>query len=128
MGIRLGMESGDCFQARNRGTKRALRAKGFQDTDHWRLENTATDPEYQNKRYSTLLMKEAFALCHSRPITLEATTEHSRDVYAHQGFEVVEALTLGKGQVDNKGLKNEDKDSAAGFSVSVMIEWPTENR
>ncbi|KAJ7685731.1 hypothetical protein DFH06DRAFT_49678 [Mycena polygramma] len=66
-------------------------------------------------------MKEGFALCHSKPITLEATTEHSRDVYAHQGFEVVEALTLGKGQVDSRGLKTEDRDSAVGFTVSVMI-------
>lgn len=35
-----------------------------------------------------MLMKEGFEYCGAKPITLEATTAHSRDVYAHQGFEV----------------------------------------
>lgn len=90
--------------------------------------------------YSTMLMKEGFGLRNSKPITLEATTAHSRDTYAHQGFEVrqykkickwylmltleskvVETLTLGRGQVDNRGLKTRDKESSVGFTVWIMI-------
>ncbi|KAJ7164000.1 hypothetical protein C8R43DRAFT_259594 [Mycena crocata] len=104
--------------------KKALKARGYQDTDHYRLEITATDPEYQNKGFSSLLMKEGFTTCGSKPITLEATTEHSRNVYEHQGFEIVETLTLGKGQVDSTGLNVEDEASAVGFNVAVMIKWP----
>ncbi|KAJ7183202.1 hypothetical protein C8R46DRAFT_809430, partial [Mycena filopes] len=72
--------------------KQALKAKGYEGTDHYRLEITATDPEYQNQGYCRLLMDEGFAVAHSysKPITLEATNEHSRDVYAHLGFEVSE--------------------------------------
>ncbi|KAJ7510450.1 hypothetical protein B0H11DRAFT_1959130 [Mycena galericulata] len=104
--------------------KKALKSKDFHETDHFRLEITATDPEYQGKGYSTMLMKEGFASCGSKPITLEATTAHSRDTYAHLGFEVVETLTLGKGHVNKDGLNTKDKESAVGFPVSVMIKWP----
>jgi hypothetical protein len=34
--------------------KQALRSKGHQDTDHYRLEITATDPEYQGKGMLTI--------------------------------------------------------------------------
>ncbi|KAJ7284576.1 acyl-CoA N-acyltransferase [Mycena rebaudengoi] len=107
--------------------KKSLKSKGYQETDHWRLEITATDPEFQGKGFSSLLMKEGFPHCNSRPITLEATTSHSRDIYAHQGFEVVEVVTLGKGDVNDRGLTVKDKASAEGFPVWVMIKWPTEN-
>ncbi|KAJ7056688.1 hypothetical protein C8F01DRAFT_1372668 [Mycena amicta] len=109
--------------------KKSLKTKGFHETDHYRLEITATHPEFQGKGLSSLLMKEGFAKCDaSKPITLEATTEHSRDVYSHQGFEMVQALTLGRGQVDKHGLKTNDKESAVGFEVSVMIRWPPKTR
>ncbi|KAJ7746371.1 hypothetical protein B0H16DRAFT_1462538 [Mycena metata] len=91
--------------------------RGLQ-TDH-RLEITATDPDYQGKGYCRLLMKEGFSTCQSKPITLEATTAHSRDVYAHLGFEVVESLTLGKGQVNNRGLRIAKREPATGFP------WPS---
>ncbi|KAF7349233.1 hypothetical protein MSAN_01712700 [Mycena sanguinolenta] len=104
--------------------KKALKAKSHQETDHYRLEITATDPEYQGKGYSSMLMKEGFERCGSKPITLEATTAHSRDVYAHQGFEIVESLTLGQGVVDSRGLNTKDKGAATGFPVCVMIKWP----
>ncbi|KAJ7116445.1 hypothetical protein C8R44DRAFT_208899 [Mycena epipterygia] len=97
--------------------KQALKSKGYHETDYYRLEITATDPEYQRKGYSTMLMKEGFGRCNSKPITLEATTVHSRDIYAHPGFEVVETLTLGCGQVNTRGLKTREKESAAGFTV-----------
>ncbi|KAJ7163993.1 acyl-CoA N-acyltransferase [Mycena crocata] len=105
--------------------KRALTTRGYGETDHYRLEITATDPEHQGKGYSGLLMKESFAMYREKPMTLEATTEHSRDIYAHQGFEVVETVTLGKGEVSSRGLKVKDTDSAVGFPVHVMIKWPT---
>ncbi|KAJ6486862.1 hypothetical protein C8R45DRAFT_1098132 [Mycena sanguinolenta] len=105
--------------------KKALKAKGYQETDHYRLEITATDPEFQGKGYSSMLMKEGFEHCGSKPITLEATTAHSRDVYAHQGFEVVDSLTLGQGVVNSRGLNTKDKESATGFPVWVMTKWPS---
>ncbi|KAJ7746358.1 hypothetical protein B0H16DRAFT_962902 [Mycena metata] len=103
--------------------KEVLQSKGYQSTDHYRLEITATDPDYQGKGYCRLLMKEGFSTCQSKPITLEATTAHSRDVYAHLGFEVVESLTLGKGQVNNRGLRIAKGEPATGFPVYVMIKW-----
>ncbi|KAJ7220313.1 hypothetical protein GGX14DRAFT_355217, partial [Mycena pura] len=57
-------------------------------TDHYRLEITATDPEYQGTGFCSLLAKEGLEKCQSKPVTLEATTTHSRDIYAHLGFEV----------------------------------------
>ncbi|KAJ7183192.1 hypothetical protein C8R46DRAFT_1186343 [Mycena filopes] len=92
--------------------------------DHYRLEITATDPDYQGKGYSRLLMEEGFVVWSSKPTTLEATTAHSHDIYAHQGFEVVESVTLGAGDVDERGLTSSGP-SAVGFSVYVMIKWPT---
>ncbi|KAF7361362.1 hypothetical protein MSAN_01168900 [Mycena sanguinolenta] len=104
--------------------KKAIKSRGYQETDHYRLEITATDPEYQGKGYSTMLMKEGFEYCGPKPITLEATTAHSRDIYAHQGFEIVESLTLGQGKVNSRGLNTQDKGLATGFPVWIMIKWP----
>ncbi|KAJ7262697.1 hypothetical protein B0H12DRAFT_305107 [Mycena haematopus] len=108
--------------------KNALKSRGYHETDHYRLEITATHPEYQGKGYSTLLMTAGFSHCGpSKPITLEATTPHSRDVYAHQGFEIVQQHTLGPGTVDARGLGvgTDTKDAdATGFPVWVMIKWP----
>ncbi|KAJ7262679.1 hypothetical protein B0H12DRAFT_1069138 [Mycena haematopus] len=73
--------------------------------------------------YSNLLMKEGFEYCGpSKPITLEDTTPHSRDVYAHQGFEIVQPHTLGQGAVDNCGLGTNDARHAPGFPVWAHFE------
>ncbi|KAJ7220314.1 hypothetical protein GGX14DRAFT_355419 [Mycena pura] len=101
--------------------KKALIERGYHATDHYRLEITATDPEYQGKGFCSLLAKEGLEKCQSKPVTLEATTTHSRDVYAHLGFETVEAITLGLGQVNARGLRVRDKESSVGFAVTVMI-------
>ena len=34
---------------------------------------------------------------------VEATNEHAHDVYAHFGFEVVEEVVIGQGNVDKRG-------------------------
>ncbi|KAF7327352.1 hypothetical protein MKEN_00312800 [Mycena kentingensis (nom. inval.)] len=106
--------------------KKSLKSKGFGTTDHFRIEITATDPDYQGRGFSTLLMKDGIAVSDaSKPITLEATTAHSRDIYAHQGFELIETLKLGAGDVDVNGYKVTDKQKAVGFDVYVMARWPS---
>ncbi|KAJ7454735.1 hypothetical protein FB451DRAFT_1279135 [Mycena latifolia] len=111
----------------NKIVRKALKARGYEETGHYRVEITATDPEYQGKGYSSMLMKENQShIDGSKPITLEATTTHSRDVYARLGFEVIESLTLGKGDVNQHGLKVKDKVAAGGFTVWIMIKWPKE--
>ncbi|KAJ7638129.1 hypothetical protein B0H17DRAFT_1216835 [Mycena rosella] len=127
-------------------TMTLIRAKGYRSVWTWGLsvawragvvfkptinglvvEITATDPEYQGKGYAGMLMRENEAhIDDSKPITLEATTTHSRDVYARLGFEVIQSLTLGKGDVNQYGLKVKDRDAASGFTVWIMIKWPKE--
>ncbi|KAJ6510538.1 hypothetical protein C8R45DRAFT_1088697 [Mycena sanguinolenta] len=114
----------DCYIQIGAIVKQALKFRGYQETDHFRLEITATDPEYQGKGYSTMLMKEGFEYGGSKPITLEATTAHSREIYAHQGFEIVESLTLSKGKANSRALNTQDKGFAKGFPVWIMIKWP----
>ena len=57
------------------------------------------------------------------PLWLEATTAYSRDIYARLGFETVEEIVLGQGQVGENGL---GKNGGEGVKVWAMI-WRPED-
>ena len=54
---------------------------------------------------------------------LEATTAYSRDIYARLGFEMIEEIVLGQGQVGEDGLR---KKGGEGVRVWGMI-WRSED-
>lgn len=64
---------------------------------------------------------KAMAGAESRPIWLEATTAHSRDIYVKAGFRVVEEVKLGVGSVDEDGNR---QSKGTGVSVWAMIWEP----
>lgn len=49
---------------------------------------------------------------------LEATSSHARDVYKHFGFEIIEEVHVGKGEVDRSGHREEGGE---GVSMWVMV-------
>ena len=59
------------------------------------------------------------------PIWLEATTKHSRDIYARLGFDVVQEMTLGEGTHAASGAFKHD---GPGVSIWAMIWWPEGKR
>lgn len=52
------------------------------------------------------------------PVWLEATSEHSKNVYEKLGFKVVEELKIGKGRCDKSGNL---VDGGEGVSMWAMI-------
>ncbi|KAF7514604.1 hypothetical protein G7054_g15169 [Neopestalotiopsis clavispora] len=58
-----------------------------------------------------------------RPIWLEATTAASRDLYAKHGFEIVEEINLGKGDVNAKGRA---EPGGEGVTIWGMVWRPLE--
>lgn len=59
-----------------------------------------------------------------RPLWLEATTPHSRDLYTQHGFVLVEEIVIGQGSV---GPDGKAKKGAAGFPIWGMV-WRPEKR
>lgn len=59
------------------------------------------------------------------PIWLEATTARSRDLYARLGFQVVDEILLGKGEVGADGLSEK---GGAGVPIWGMVWWPREGQ
>ena len=51
-------------------------------------------------------------------IVLEATSEKSRDIYQHLGFDLVKELTIGIGKVDSEGRV---KEGGEGVRLWVMM-------
>lgn len=55
------------------------------------------------------------------PVWLEATSEHSRDVYLHFGFKVTDTVVIGRGSVDEDGNR---VSGGNGYPVFGMIKEP----
>lgn len=51
-------------------------------------------------------------------VVLEATSEKSRDIYQHLGFDLVDELTVGKGKADSEGRA---KEGGEGCRVWAMM-------
>ena len=56
------------------------------------------------------------------PIWLEASSERSRSVYAKQGFELMQEITLGKG---THGANGAHKKGGPGVKIWAMCWWPS---
>ncbi|KAH7157166.1 hypothetical protein EDB81DRAFT_415222 [Dactylonectria macrodidyma] len=68
---------------------------------------------------TTRLLDEARKL--NKPVWLEATTKYSARQFTRFGFETVDEITLGKGKVNAKGVK---QAGGEGVTVIGMIWWP----
>lgn len=55
------------------------------------------------------------------PAWVEATSEHSRDVYTHLGFKMAEIVRLAVGKADKDGFR---KEGGEGIAVYGMIAEP----
>ena len=56
-----------------------------------------------------------------RPVWLESTNEHARDVYTHFGFKVMEEVTIGQGSVDENGSRVK---GGKGIVIYGMLKEP----
>ncbi|KAI9373494.1 hypothetical protein BJX61DRAFT_533073 [Aspergillus egyptiacus] len=105
-------------QAVNAAKRRALNKK-----QHYYLFALGTEWEHQGKGLARALIEcyqnTAWGL--ERPIWLEATTAHSRDIYLSMGFEIVEAITLGEGIVAENGTR---EHGGPGVTMWAMVWWP----
>lgn len=119
--LRVGIEYGDVSE---KALKEAFAAKGIKESPNtsWYLQLACTDPDMQGQGYMSLLCREAFEFAPSSTFTLEATTVHSRERYAHFGFELFKELRLGKGKVNKDGLPAKGPD-AEGVPVYSMVKW-----
>lgn len=85
---------------------------------------TALDRRRQGLAGRLTLAVQARARAEGRPVWLEATTVTSRKLYAKYGFEVVEDIVLGKGEVDSTG---QTKEKGEGITIWGMIWRPNKN-
>ncbi|KZV74861.1 hypothetical protein PENSPDRAFT_748964 [Peniophora sp. CONT] len=103
-------------------TKQALRTRGLGLKDAWYLGIVSTDPEYEGLGYTSMMLRERFKTIGSNPVHLEATTPKSRDIYVHFGFQLIEPVIMGEGDVDSDGLVAQG-EKATGVPSFVMVKW-----
>ncbi|KZP00710.1 hypothetical protein CALVIDRAFT_594901 [Calocera viscosa TUFC12733] len=100
---------------------REFEQRGLKLANALYLLNINVDPVDQGKGYTTLLMNAAFERWPGAPMILEASSEKSRDVYAHFGFEIVETIAFSKGEVTSKGIPPVDGEEAEGMTLWFMV-------
>lgn len=54
-------------------------------------------------------------------IALEATSEKSRDIYKHLGFDLVKELTIGIGKVDSEGRQKEGGEGVRLWGMMTPV-------
>ncbi|KAF5368608.1 hypothetical protein D9758_002200 [Tetrapyrgos nigripes] len=110
--------------------------KALKPDDSWYLNMVMTVKEFEGQGVLSKLIRECYE--HARktklaPFTLEASSERSRDRYAHLGFEP--RTIMGVGKVDRNGLtvkKNNGEDveglsrQAEGVEYYCMVNWDPE--
>ncbi|KAK7062826.1 hypothetical protein VNI00_000321 [Paramarasmius palmivorus] len=103
-------------------------------SDTWHLQLITAVKEFEGKGLMSLLQREGFRHAvetaaakgeKPKPICLEATSERARDRYAFLGYELApnQPLVVGKGQVDENGLKTSNEAGATGIKVYCMVNW-----
>jgi GNAT superfamily N-acetyltransferase len=97
--------------------------KGNQIKKYHYLWFIGTDPEARGQGLASRLvaLREEQVAADNVPIWLEATTERSRDVYAKQGFEVVDVMRLGQGTHNADGVPEK---GGPGIRIWAMIWKP----
>ncbi|KZV77435.1 hypothetical protein PENSPDRAFT_858 [Peniophora sp. CONT] len=102
--------------------KAAFQARGKEIKNAWYLAVVATDPDHEGHGYTSMMVRARFKTIGSLPIQLEASNPKARDIYAHYGFELIEAVIMGKGKVDSDGLIAHG-EKATGVPSFVMVKW-----
>ncbi|KAK7040764.1 hypothetical protein VNI00_009670 [Paramarasmius palmivorus] len=122
------------------GMKRAfedrskLVGKVLKPKDSWHLQAIMTSKAFEGRGLMSLLQREGFAHAikvaksagqEVKPITLEASSDRARDRYFHLGYEFApnQPFILGKGKVDDNGLKTSSSEKATGIRIYCMINW-----
>ena len=113
------------YQAQSDATKAAhlLTPTGRQIKQYHYLFFIATDFPSRGRGLASKLVSrwQEQASKDGLPIWLEATTEHSRDVYVRLGFEVVREMRVGKG---THGASGGMEEGGEGVGIWAMIWWP----
>ena len=107
----------------------ASKRKGLRDADGRALKKyhylffVATDFHARGQGIASAVVAEykRKAIEDGLPIWLESTTPKSRDIYARQGFKVVQEMRLGKGSFDETGGP---EDGGPGVPLWAMIWHP----
>ena len=86
----------------------------------WYLNLAVTEPVYQGRGFMSMLMREQFTFAPDAFYTLEATTEKTKDQYAHFGFELQKTFKMGVGRTGKNGLPAVGED-ATGIEVFPMV-------
>ncbi|EJU00912.1 hypothetical protein DACRYDRAFT_22765 [Dacryopinax primogenitus] len=98
--------------------RQEMERRGLEMKDAWYLVNICVDPAEQGRGYTSLLMSAANSRWPEKPMLLESSTPKSRDVYLHLGFELLEQVNLGRGEVTPEGVLGEDRE---GITLWCMI-------
>ncbi|KAL4805117.1 hypothetical protein BDV18DRAFT_161514 [Aspergillus unguis] len=109
---------GDYSRPANALKKSVLRGQG-----HYYIFALGTEYQYQGQGLARALIENVreTAWCAEVPVWLEATTEYSRDLYQSLGFELVEEITIGKGQAASDGTM---QVGGLGVRLWAMVWWP----
>ncbi|KZV69029.1 hypothetical protein PENSPDRAFT_652717 [Peniophora sp. CONT] len=103
-------------------TEQALQARGMELKDTWYLGIVATDPDYEGRGYTSMMVRERFKTIGSRAVHLETSTTKARGIYEHYGFQVVDTVVVGEGKVDSDGLFAHG-EKATGVTNFIMVKW-----
>ncbi|VDB86619.1 unnamed protein product [Peniophora sp. CBMAI 1063] len=103
-----------------KAAEQAFKDQGKVSTDAWHLLNVSTDPDYEGRGYTSMMLRARFKAIGSLPVYLEASNPKARDIYLHYGFQLVETVILGEGKVDADGLTVRG-EKATGTPDFVMI-------
>ncbi|KAH6891029.1 hypothetical protein B0T10DRAFT_300316 [Thelonectria olida] len=104
---------------------RVLPGSKLRDCFYVLITATKADSRKQglNSAMTERLLEEARKV--NKPVWLEATTKYSAQQFTRFGFETVDEITVGKGQVNAKGEK---QAGGEGVTVTGMIWWPEKNQ
>jgi len=106
----------------NKIFEEAFAERGLKSLDSWHLFEIAVDPTCEGKGYCSLLMRDGLQRATGKPVSLEASTPRSRDIYAHFGFELNKEHRFGVGSVDEMGVVAKG-ETAVGLPMFIMTKW-----
>ncbi|PRP77996.1 hypothetical protein PROFUN_14084 [Planoprotostelium fungivorum] len=103
-----------------------VKAKYLKGRPYYYCFIVGTLPEHRGKGHCKALFKEHLEKGDRLPLWLEATSENSRDIYKKMGFEVLETVVMGVGQVDGKGYS--DGETKEGVTLWCMLREPRDEK
>ncbi|KKK20505.1 hypothetical protein ARAM_001103 [Aspergillus rambellii] len=103
---------------------KAAKKKGLKGhTRYYYLFAIGTEYEHRGKGLARAIIKQykERAQADQVPLWLEATNQHSRDIYASEGFDEIEKVTIGIGKAAADGTVQK---GGSGVSFWPMVWWP----